>query len=671
MKIIEKFPRPIREIENTFIPLADGTRLAARIWLPEDAGKNPVPAILEFLPYRKRDGTAERDHLTHPYFAGHGYAGVRVDMRGSGESDGRLMDEYLKQEQDDCLEVMRWLAQQPWCTGAIGMIGISWGGFNGLQVAARRPPELKAVITICSTVDRYNDDVHYMGGCLINDNLFWASTMFAYQTRPPDPALVGERWRKLWLERMEHEPLLVAKWLEHQRRDDYWKHGSVGENFADIRCPVYAVGGWADAYSNAVPRLLAGLTVPRKGLIGPWGHKYPHFAGPAPRIGFLQECLRWWDQWLKGVDTGIMSEPAYRVWMQESEAPKAYYADRRGRWVAEPSWPSKNIAERRLFFDRGRLAETQGADMEVTLSSPQDTGEAGGAWCSFGLGPDMPTDQRADDGNSLVFDSEPLTERLEILGAPAVALDLAVDQPNAFVCVRLNEVHADGASSRITYGLLNLTHRQSHETPWPLVPGERVRATIRLNDIAHAFPAGSRIRIAISNAYWPLAWPSPAPVVTTLHAKGCHLDLPVRPARADDGKLPRFPDSEAATPLKKTFHRKGGYQRTIERDVASGEVVQRVVDDSGAYTIDHIGLDYELVQEEVSRIHPDDPLSARVDVTCTMRIGRGEWRTRSETRTRLQATATEFVIDATLDAYEGETRVVARNWNRRIKRDLV
>jgi predicted acyl esterase len=374
---------------------------------------------------------------------------------------------------------------------------------------------------------------------------------------------------------------------------------------------------------------------------------------------------------LKGVDTGIMKEPAYRVWMQESVPPKAYYTERPGRWVAEPSWPSAAIAERRLFFARGRLTDTPGAKAQLTLSSPQDTGEAGGAWCSFGLGPDMPTDQRIDDGNSLVFDSEPLPERMEILGAPIVTLDLAADKPNGFVCVRLNDVRPDGASARVTYGLLNLTHRESHESPRPLVPGERVRVTLRLNDIAHAFPAGSRIRIAVSNAYWPLAWPSPAPVAIALHAKGCYLDLPVRPPREDDAKLRQFPESEAASPLKKTYHRPARYERTIERDVASGEVVQRVIDDSGAYTIGRIGLDYELVQEEVSRIRPDDPLSARIDVSYTMRIGRGDWRTRSETRTRMQATASEFVIDASLDAYEGDTRIVARNWSRRIKRDLV
>jgi len=192
IKIITNFPRQVREIENTFIPLAEGIRLAARIWLPEDAETDPVPAIFEFLPYRKRDGTSERDALTHPYYAGHGYACVRVDMRGAGDSEGILEDEYLKTEQDDALEVLDWITKQPWCTGATGIVGISWGGFNGLQIAARRPPSLKAIVTIASTDDRYADDIHYMGGVMLNDTMSWGATMFAFNSRPPDPAIVGD-----------------------------------------------------------------------------------------------------------------------------------------------------------------------------------------------------------------------------------------------------------------------------------------------------------------------------------------------------------------------------------------------------------------------------------------------------------------------------------------------
>ena len=255
MRIRSDFPRQVRELENVLIPMADGTRLAAKVWLPEAADADPVPAILEYIPYRKNDWTWRRDSTMHPYFAGHGYACVRVDLRGAGESDGVLLDEYLEQELDDGVEAIAWIAAQPWCTGAVGMFGISWGGFNGLQVAARRPPALKTVITLCSTDDRYADDVHYMGGCLLGvDMLPWASLMYVWNGTPPDPAIVGDDWRETWLSRLRETPPFVEAWLTHQRRDAYWKHGSVCEDFSAIECPVYAIGGWVDGYSNAIPQ---------------------------------------------------------------------------------------------------------------------------------------------------------------------------------------------------------------------------------------------------------------------------------------------------------------------------------------------------------------------------------------------------------------------------------
>ena len=274
-KIIDEFPSTIREVEHAWIPLADGTRLAARYWLPDDAESNPVPGILEYIPYRKRDGTAARDEAMPPFFAGHGYAAVRVDMRGSGESDGLLHEEYLKREQDDALEVIAWIAEQPWCTGRVGMMGKSWGGFNALQVAARRPPALSCIITVYSTDDRYADDIHYMGGCLLTANPDWAFTMFGQNGRPPDPLLVGERWRETWLARLENNRPWIIEWLRHQRRDDFWRHGSVCEDYAAIECPVYAIGGWADPYTNPVPRLLANLTAPRKAAGGSLGPPVP------------------------------------------------------------------------------------------------------------------------------------------------------------------------------------------------------------------------------------------------------------------------------------------------------------------------------------------------------------------------------------------------------------
>ena len=662
-------PRPVREIANLWIPLGDGTRLAARIWLPDNAEARPVPAILEYLPYRKRDGTGPRDVRMHPYVAGHGYACVRVDIRGSGDSDGLLLDEYPKQEQDDCLEVIAWLARQRWCTGAVGMIGISWGGFNALQVAARRPPALKAIITLCSTDDRYADDVHFMGGALLRENLTWGSTMFSHQTRPPDPAVVGERWRAMWMERLENLPFFPADWLEHQRRDALWRHGSVCEDWSAIQCPVYAVGGWTDAYRNAIPRLLANLKVPRKGLIGPWGHGYPQVGMPGPAIGFLQETVRWWDMWLKGIETGIMDDPMLRAWMQESVRPAPWRAERAGRWVAETGWPSASITPRCFFMTARGLADTAGAATPITFSSPESVGVGSGAWCPYGVAPDDPTDQRDDDGKSLLFDGAPLAERMEILGAPAIEVEVSADRPNAKLVARLCDVHPDGASTRVSYGVLNLTHRDSHLHPTPLRPGEKYRVRLQLNDISYVFPPGHRIRVALSTSYFPLTWPSPERATLTLTAGA--LVLPVRPPNPADALLKPFAPPATSAPESRTPVRAGARQRTVTRDAVSGETIYTTLDDDGRTRIDAIGLEVAGSRFHEYRIRDDDPLSCRMETRWTKEMGRGDFQVRTASRVVMTATAENFLLHAEVDAWEGDKRVFARNFDRVIPRDLV
>ena len=499
MTVVRNFPHGVKEIENLWIPMSDGCRLAARVWMPDGAEKGPVPAILEYLPYRKRDGTAVRDQLTHPYFAGYGYACFRVDMRGSGESDGLMEDEYTAQEQADCLDVIDWIAAQPWSNGRVGMIGISWGGFNGLQVAWYQPEALKAVITLCSTDDRYADDIHYKGGCILNENLGWAATMLSYSSRPPDPAIVGEAWRAAWLERLEINPLLSHRWLGHQHRDAYWKHGSICEDFSRITAAVLAVGGWGDAYSNAVPRLVSGIGGPSRGIIGPWAHKYPHFAIPDPKIGFLQEALRWWDRWLKDEPTGVEDDPAFRTYIQDGVPPQTMYTERPGRWVADDGWPGSNGEIKVLKLGKRTLADEGGEGHELSICSPVSTGGDSGEYCIIWLGPEFPGDQNEDDGGSLCFESEPYDDAIDIFGAPVAELELVSDQPVAQTIVRLNDVAPDGAATRITYGVLNLCHRDSHEHPELLEPGKSYRVRVQLDDIAWRLPAGHRLRLALSH----------------------------------------------------------------------------------------------------------------------------------------------------------------------------
>lgn len=674
MRYRNSFPHEIKEEENVRIPMSDGIRLAARIWRPVLSDTAPVPAILEFIPYRKRDLTALRDSISHPYLAGHGYACVRVDLRGSGDSEGVLTDEYLDRELRDGEEVLAWLAAQPWCSGQTGMMGISWGGFNAMQVAARRPPSLGAIVALSCSDDRYADDVHYMGGCLLSDNLSWASTMFAYNTCPPDPLLVGPHWRALWHERLEHSGLWLDQWLRHQRRDEYWRHGSIRENYDAIACPVLAVSGWADGYSNAVFRLMQHLKVPRRGLIGPWSHKYPHLGAPGPAIGFLQELLRWWDHWLKGIDNDVMDRPMLSVWMQESVPPSTAYDERPGRWVGEPSWPSVHVQRIRhpLGDHRVGLPGETYYGPPLGIESPLSVGQFAGKWCSYNAPPDLPYDQREEDGGSLVFDSDPLEHRLEILGGPVLNLDLQVNQPVGMVAVRLSDVAADGRATRVTYGLLNLTHRGGHADPSLLTPGEHYRVAVQLNGVAHAFPPEHRIRVAVSTSYWPLAWPPPRPARLTVHPRTSSLVLPVRPTREpDELPTPAFPEAEGAQPIRSTQLAPGEHRWTVWRDLVEYESALEVVKDLGVVYLDDIDLEITRRAYERYRWVADDFGSVRGEIEWVMGFRRDGWSVRTVTRTVLGSDATRFFLHARLDAYEGDHRVAAKNWNRVIPRDHV
>ncbi|TFH87905.1 CocE/NonD family hydrolase [Billgrantia azerbaijanica] len=655
-------------IENTWIPMPDGARLAAKLWLPAGAESVPVPAVLEYIPYRKRDARAIRDSQVHGHFARHGYAGVRVDLRGSGDSDGLLHDEYLSQELEDGVEVIRWIATQPWCNGRVGMMGISWGGFNALQIAALQPPALQAVITVCSSDDRYTDDVHYMGGCLLTDNLSWASVMLSYNACPPDPAIVGECWRELWFRRLEHSGLWLKTWLDHQRRDDYWRHASVCEDFAAIRCPVFAVSGWADGYCNTVFRLVQHLRVPRKGLVGPWGHKYPHLGGPGPSIDFLGECLRWWDRWLKDLDNGVDREPLLRAWMQDSVSPIS--DDRPGRWVAETQWPSRRLRPRVYALSGdGLVAGEPSEDSPLSIRSPLSVGLFAGKWCSYAESTDLPTDQRLEDGGSLCFDTAPLAQDVEILGQPLVALELAVDRPQAMVAVRLSDIGPDGTVTLVTYGLLNLSHRRGHERPESLRPGETCRVTIRLNHVAQCFPAGNRIRVAISSSYWPLAWPSPSPATLTLHPRGCRLTLPQRPRRAADSELPDLGEPRMAPKPATTLLVPAHREWTVLFNLATNEATLGVIDNDGSWRLDDLRLTLgHDVTERYAQAN-DDYATVSGEVVNRRCFERGDWRVTIATRTVMTSTETHFHLNASLDAYEGGERVFSRTWNEVIPRD--
>jgi putative CocE/NonD family hydrolase len=666
---------PIEVHENVWIALADGRRLAARLWMPRDAAARSLPAVVEYMPYRKRDATRPRDEPIHAWFAARGYAALRVDMHGSGDSDGILAQEFQKQEQDDACEIIAWIAAQPWCNGAVALFGKSWGAFAALQAALRRPPALKAIVAVCGGQDRYDESLHFTGGAMLVEQLWWSDAMTLFNMRPPDPEISGEGWRAMWERRLEANEPWLAEWLHHQTRDTFWSHGSAADDPGAIACPVLAVGGWADYISRAVPRLLAALRVPRWGLVGPWGHHYPQDGVPGPAIGFLQECDRFLRYALKGEAGAMDGVPMLRAWMPEERKPGPDHAPEHGRFVAEESWPSPRIAPLALHLGDGRLhsAPPLAAAPRLRHRSPQSLGAAAPEWLSMGMPGEAPRDQREDDGRSLVFDSAPLDARLEILGACELEIDLAIDQPAGTIVARLCDVAPDGMSLRVSLGVLNLTHRHGHDRVVAMIPGRSERVRLRFPEVAHAFKPGHRIRLALSNAYWPVLWPSAAAVTMDVTPGTSRLLLPARPTDAPDAEV--FPAPESGPAAQVTVIEPARISRTQARDLATGRV-DYVLDADGGYLgpgrrwrIDAVGTTIGHRIRRSFSIHDDDPASARAAIEQKMEFERGDWRIALETSTRLWADARLFHAECAAAASEGGQEVFRRTWRFSVPRD--
>lgn len=651
-------------IDTTWIALPDGRRLAARMWLPRV--ETPVPAILEYLPYRQGDGTAARDETTHTVFASEGYACIRVDIAGTGDSEGVFDDEYSEQELSDGEAVLAWIAAQEWCDGNIGMIGISWGGFNGLQLAYRRPPALKAVVSVASTADRYSDDIHFMGGCLLSDNANWGSQMFAYQSRPANPKNRAD-WRKDWIKRIEDMPFMAAEWLRHPTRDDQWKHGSVCEDWSAITAPVLAITGWADAYVNTPAALAANLTAPAKALVGPWEHRYAHIAKLDP-ADFHGEVLAWFDQYLRGEDSGVADLPDYRAYMQEHFNPTMQNKPRQGRWVAEAQWPSPNVQDRVMYLGEDGLQDTAGQGLRV-VSNPASLGQAGGYFCAgMRFENELPGDQAADDALATCFDTAALSAPLEILGRPRLRVSFSVDRPVAQLVARLCDISPQGVSQRITYRPLNLTHRDSHETPELLVPGQVYEAEIALNECAHHLRAGHHLRLAMSTSYWPIVWPAPQAAEVTLHLEGCALTLPER--RVTQEIAPQNPGAPRDYPTlqAQVLRPASGTSETKTRE--DGTLMLDTFDDYGKSVDPYHGL---TVGSHVSMhyaIHPDDPASAVFASDWTFTFEQGDWRVSIDTENKMTCDVDNFYLWRRVTAFEGAdgAQVLVKEWQETIAR---
>ena len=672
LQLCSDFPHAVSIDRDIKIPLADGCWLHARGWFPEGAADNPVPAVVEYAPFRHRDFTAPRDALIHPWFAGHGYASLRVELRGSGDSGGLPQDEYVLQEQDDAVEALEWISAQQWCNGNTGMFGMSWGAFSALQVAARKPPSLKAIIPVHGTDDRFADDIHFKGGCLLGAGLSWGTLYTLYMMRPPDPDLFGEAWREQWLKRFDDCPLVLAEWMSHQSRDDYWRHGSVCEDYSQINCPALVVCGWADGYTNAAMRMAQHLPDRSRVLIGPWAHTYPHLAQPGPQIGFLQEAVNWWDRWLKGVDNDVEQLPRVRLWLQDAVPPASSYDQRNGEWLGLESWPCPQLTPRHWFLQPGRLDDAMENESVINITSPLANAIRGPEWLAHGVGPELPVDQRGEDEGSLCFDAAALDSEWVICGAAELKLKLRSNTSVGLVHVRLIDLFEDGQATQISYGVLNLAHRNGLDKPQPVPVGEWIDVEVQLNDVAQRIPAGHRLRVAVSTQAWPLVWPASQKMRLELLTGKSVLALPLLDTDRINGLKTAQPGSAAIPlPLAMTWKRPVKRERKIKRDAASGKVSRVYLKDDGVYRIEEHGMEIGASGTLTYTTEGEDPLTAVAEYSYQISQARDDWKVTVECDIRVTADADNFYLSGEYRAIEKEQIIKRRSVNLPIKRKHV
>ncbi len=527
-----------------WIAMPDGVRLSVDLYMPDGGAANEkFPVLLEYLPYRKHEARS-RNYSLYSYFVQRGYVVAAVDIRGTGNSEGRLIPyEYSDIEHGDGEVVIDWLAKQKWSKGRVGMFGISWGGFNAIQMAARNPPALKAIIALDATEDLFQDDVHYTDGIMHVDS--WEMSMDLDNARPGAPDYVIDE--AYFRDRFDTEPWMLT-YKTRQRDGSFWDRASARDRYQDIRIPSFHIGGWYDGYRDSVPRMLANLKAPVKAIVGPWSHAWPHEPYPKPGIEWRHEAVRWFDHWLKDIDTGIFDEPRLAVYVRNWHPPGPCLEHAPGNWRYEDGWPIARIRDQILYPqpDHTLDAREPATATHQLRYLPSVGVEGGGPVMWWG---DVAHDQRPTDAYSLVYDSAPVAEDLEILGLPRARLTVATDATRANWIARLSDVAPDGTVTQVAGAALNGSHRFSAREPQAWVPGAEFPIDIEMHFTSWVFPKGHRIRLAVNNAQWPMLWPTPESMTTTLRLGGAsQLILPVVPF--EKRPVPAFqpPDSDPQYP---------------------------------------------------------------------------------------------------------------------------
>jgi hypothetical protein len=659
---------------NVGVPTRDGLSLSANLWLPRpQAAGERFPAILELIPYRKDDWRYSADQQRGDYFARQGYAFCRLDVRGTGSSPGIASDEYSEAETCDGYDAVEWLARQSWCSGAVGMWGISYGGFTAIQVAMLRPPSLKAIIPVMATDNRYTDDVHYLGGCkTASEYAQYALGMVAMNALPPRPGYVDD-WAACYKERLEQTPPWLMNWLRQQTDGPYWRRGSLAPDYGRIGCAIFSIGGWADSYVTAALRMHERCGhVPRKTLIGPWSHSLPDYAYPGPNLDYLHEMRRFFDYWLQGLENGVMDEPSLAYFRQEYTPPERFPARMRGEWAATADFPAPAPQRLELFLGAGSLhsePQAQGAGEDRYRHRPTHGARTAALCFGAGAAPNgLAVDMRADEALGLSYTSRPLDAPLDVLGMPEALLYLSSSAPAAHVVLRLCDVAPDGTSAHVCTGILNLTHRNSHAQPEPLEPQRIYAVRVPLRAIGYRFLAGQRIRLSLASAYWPVIFPSPYLAENSLHrgpACPSRLSLPLAP---QDGARPW----EFKTGLPALIEVGGGGEEPpvwqLVEDMLAGSVTVQI------FGGDTTTLPEERVLRSSERItltaYEHDPAHALLHNECVYALSEQGYEVKALATGSIRADEHSFHIDVALRVLLNGSPFFQKSWLESVPRVL-
>ena len=602
----DEVSRPAYEFqtETGWLVMKDGTRLAATSYkpVPRRPGEK-FPVIFEFLPYRKDDGGYIGTYSLYAYFVRRGYIMTRVDIRGTGASEGTFpLREYSEQELDDAVEIIDQLSKGPGSDGNVGMWGISWGGFNAIQVAMRQPPALKAILAACATDDLYHDDVHYIDGAFhVDEWAFWFDHSKAIPRSPDYP--LDEAYFE---ERFDSYPGLLT-YLKQQKDGDFWRKNSLRGQYDRIRIPCYLIGGLLDGYRDSIPRMLENMRVPVKAEIGPYNHAWPDDGTPGPNYEWRHEAVRFWDQWLKGRNTGVTNDPRLTVFLREGHAPDAAPATTPGRWIAG-DWPIPGTTWRTFYPAADhRLGAERGAPGEESLAYVPTYGINTGLWWG-----EPTADMRPDDAGSLVFDSPPLDDGIEIVGFPRVRLRVSADAPLAHWAARLEDVFPDGRVSLVAGALLPGAQRNSRLDPEALAPGKAYDLEFEMHFTTWTYKPGHRIRLAVSNSLFPMIWPTPYPMTTRLMtgAEATAIELPVIPRKERPGPAFRTPEKREERDDARDL---GGGAWPVgffewRRDLGEGTVQ---VEWRGTSTWEIQGVRYHATEKNLYETNEKDPARSR------------------------------------------------------------